>query len=372
MLFAKEQLQELQRQWQCLSDARMALSMFFADSGQPCALGTDNSEEELLQEQMASLEAYVASLEDQKAASLLDHAEAANNRASLLLAESLSARESWDLRVAQHDARFARALSVCSRDEWDERGNLLNDALHDLPPRPCSPDFNNQQQLGQQEQQLAAAPNSSGQIGGGPVAVRAAIGVLQSSSGHVLQPSQHAGGSSAAAAADKGKQPVGSQAAQSNDCLDCAICFESHPLSSMVAAALPQQLASSSSAGGRCGHYFCQDCMRRYACEQVLARRYPLCCPNPSCQECLAHDDVQQLLQDQPAAQVYEMLVMEQSIDCSRRAYCPYKDCSCLLERPDEDDELAPGGQDAPFECPACRRTFCLSCGITGWHSVRA
>jgi hypothetical protein len=40
----------------------------------------------------------------------------------------------------------------------------------------------------------------------------------------------------------------------------------------MVAAALPQQMASSSSAGGRCGHYFCQDCMRRYACEQLQVR----------------------------------------------------------------------------------------------------
>jgi hypothetical protein len=77
--------------------------------------------------------------------------------------------------------------------------------------------------------------------------------------------------SSAAAAADKGKRPAGN-AARGGQYLDCAICFESHPLSSMVAAALPQQMASTSSAGGRCGHYFCQDCMRRYACEQVQVR----------------------------------------------------------------------------------------------------
>jgi hypothetical protein len=61
-------------------------------------------------------------------------------------------------------------------------------------------------------------------------------------------------------------------AVQNEQRLDCAICFESHPLSSMVAAALPQQAASTSSAGGRCGHYFCQDCMRQYACEQVQVR----------------------------------------------------------------------------------------------------
>jgi hypothetical protein len=84
-------------------------------------------------------QAFVATLENQKAASCVLDVEAANNRASLLLAESLSARESWYLRVAQHDARFARALSACSSEEWEEQGDLLSDPLHDLPPRPCSP-----------------------------------------------------------------------------------------------------------------------------------------------------------------------------------------------------------------------------------------
>jgi hypothetical protein len=69
--------------------------------------------------------------------------------------------------------------------------------------------------------------------------------------------------------------------------------------------------------------------------------------------------------------QVYEMLVMEHCIDSSLRAYCPYKDCSCLLERPDEEEQAAAGGQDFPYECPACQRHFCLSYGITGWHTVR-
>ncbi|WIA13220.1 hypothetical protein OEZ85_006812 [Tetradesmus obliquus] len=429
LLFAKEQLQELKAQWQCHNDARMALSLFLADSGQQSALGSDGSEQLLLQEQMATLEAYVASLEDQKAASLLDDAEAANNRASQLLAESLSARESWDVRVAQHDARFARALSVCRSEEWEEQGDLLSDPLQGLPPRPGSPDlsFNNQQQHGLQEQQRVDAPNSSGMhLMDRPVLVQSGTCVVQPSSGHAAQPSAQADDSSshwlylrerpvlvwsgtgvvqpssrnaaqagpqagssnsggrhqqaqapgtcsssdaAAAAADKGKRPLGGRAGPGEQRLDCAICFESHPLSSMVAAALPQQMASSSSAAGRCGHHFCQECMRRYACEQVQARRYPLCCPSPSCQECLAHEDVLQLLQDQPALQVYEMLVMEHCIDSSLRAYCPYKDCSCLLERPGDEDEAAAGGQDLPFECPACQRTFCLSCGITGWHT---
>ena len=64
--------------------------------------------------------------------------------------------------------------------------------------------------------------------------------------------------------------------------------------------------------------------------------------------------------------QTLEALVTEQSIDHARRAYCPYKDCSCLLERPDPEE----GDGNEPFECPLCHRIFCLSCGIAGWHTV--
>lgn len=57
LLIAKEQLQELKAQRQCHHDARVALSLFLDDSGQQCAPGIDDSEEEqLLQEQMACLE----------------------------------------------------------------------------------------------------------------------------------------------------------------------------------------------------------------------------------------------------------------------------------------------------------------------------
>lgn len=28
------------------------------------------------------------------------------------------------------------------------------------------------------------------------------------------------------------------------------------------------------------------------------------------------------------------------------------------------------GNQEAPYDCPCCKRQFCLSCGITGWHTV--
>lgn len=49
----------------------------------------------------------------------------------------------------------------------------------------------------------------------------------------------------------------------------CGICFDSFATSSMMAALLPQQQASSSAAHGRCGHYFCQGCLRSYVQEEL-------------------------------------------------------------------------------------------------------
>jgi hypothetical protein len=72
-------------------------------------------------------------------------------------------------------------------------------------------------------------------------------------------------------------------------------------------------------------------------------------------------------------AQVYEFMIAEQMIDTQLRVYCPYKDCSVLLERPDPElEELDEHGhQAAPYECPGCKRRFCLRCGVAGWHAVR-
>jgi len=72
---------------------------------------------------------------------------------------------------------------------------------------------------------------------------------------------------------------------------------------------------------------------------------------------------------------IYKTLEMEAAIGAARRVYCPYKDCSCLLEHPqeegEEDEGAAAEGQAAPYECLSCQREFCGSCRIVGWHQVR-
>lgn len=68
--------------------------------------------------------------------------------------------------------------------------------------------------------------------------------------------------------------------------------------------------------------------------------------------------------------QLYHALEAEQLIELERRVYCPNKDCSAMLEQPEQQEGQAAEGQEAPFECPVCHRSFCVSCGITGWHKV--
>uniref|UniRef100_A0A383WDQ4 Uncharacterized protein n=1 Tax=Tetradesmus obliquus TaxID=3088 RepID=A0A383WDQ4_TETOB len=91
VLCAKVQLEELKAQWQRLQDGRIAFNMLLDDSSQS-GVSDDDSEEIALSMQIASLEAYVGSLEGscnselQTAASLLDDAAA-----------SVLSSEEWEL-----------------------------------------------------------------------------------------------------------------------------------------------------------------------------------------------------------------------------------------------------------------------------------
>ena len=65
---------------------------------------------------------------------------------------------------------------------------------------------------------------------------------------------------------------AGAAAAAREPQSDCLICFDRFPRSSMVAASLPQQVASSSSSRGTCGHFVCKECMRQYVVGKVQVR----------------------------------------------------------------------------------------------------
>lgn len=145
---ARVQLKELLAAQQVIADGKLALSMFLLDRPDSeqqttCCAQEANEEEQALEEQIIYLKALIASYDSQQAASSIAAEEEANNRLSMALATCLGAREAWDAHVSMHDARFARAISVCDSEEWEEDGDLMEQPLQ-MPPRPVSPGTCNQ------------------------------------------------------------------------------------------------------------------------------------------------------------------------------------------------------------------------------------
>ncbi len=69
-----------------------------------------------------------------------------------------------------------------------------------------------------------------------------------------------------------------------------------------------------------------------------------------------------------PYTQELHRLEAEASLDPRLRIYCPNKDCSSPLLLPDDNGTAFP--RDQPATCPACRRAFCPTCMVPGWHQV--
>ncbi|WIA33368.1 hypothetical protein OEZ86_006505 [Tetradesmus obliquus] len=134
-----------------------------------------------------------------------------------------------------------------------------------------------------------------------------------------------------------------------------------------LSGALPGAPARPDSPG-RCGHYFCKGDMTRYVRVEVQNGRYPLHCPEASCQEFLAYEDVSQLLLGQPALQaLFEKLAVTGCIDPSRHLL-PLQGMQLPAGAARRGRRGSSRRPRLPLWCPECHKAFCLSCGIKGWH----
>lgn len=144
VLAARVQLEELRGQLQCTLDAELALrAALCCDADNGGALDDLGllGEQFALDEQIASLEAFVASFEHeeavQQAAELAAHEEA-EAEASHQLAARLDAQMRWDAGACAHDAALARELAACDARTWNKSGDLIERPL-DLSLRPAVP-----------------------------------------------------------------------------------------------------------------------------------------------------------------------------------------------------------------------------------------
>ncbi|XP_074558256.1 E3 ubiquitin-protein ligase RSL1-like [Curcuma longa] len=134
------------------------------------------------------------------------------------------------------------------------------------------------------------------------------------------------------------------------DEFDCNICMETKQLT--------EQFTTEA-----CPHTFCNSCMSQYIAAQVEDNVSSIKCPDPQCKDSTApalHPDLCRSILPEAVFDRWCVALCESALG-ARKFYCPYRDCSALAVKEQEDEEMT----DA--ECPHCKRTLCASCQVE-WH----
>eukprot|EP00955_Chlamydomonas_euryale_P101849 365377-Chlamydomonas_euryale.AAC.24 len=288
-----------------------------------------------------------------------------------------------DEAIAAHDHKFAAKMNSTDDTTWDRKGRRMESRL------PVGIEQSGQPSLQGCERDGKAA-GAAKFLAGDFDAVQAAASCLKSYSKGmptyevealnciVDRPADDVCTEETAAALGPQQEPGAL----------CSICFNYHADNDMISAG--SDAAGSSSTRPGCGHAFCSTCMRRYMFSCIDNNKHRVQCPSDGCKHAVSCEDVLRFWEACSAAcggqtshtstaqqpksaciwhdefrlQRYMQLDVESAIHPSERVYCPFKDCSALLLRPECKAE-------GPTLCPECERTLCAKCHITGWHEVR-
>ncbi|GLT59133.1 hypothetical protein SLA2020_319700 [Shorea laevis] len=137
---------------------------------------------------------------------------------------------------------------------------------------------------------------------------------------------------------------------------NCSICCEDKPSLMMMTM--------------KCSHKFCSHCMRTYVDGKVQSFQVPIRCPQVRCKYYISTTECRSFL---PLA-LYESLeraFAEADVLNSNRIYCPYPNCSVLLDPGECLSARASSSSQSDnscVECPVCQRFICMECGVP-WHS---
>lgn len=120
----------------------------------------------------------------------------------------------------------------------------------------------------------------------------------------------------------------------------------------------------------KCSHKFCSHCMKAYVDGKLQSSQVPIRCPQLKCKYYISAKECKSFL---PVAS-YEMLektLTEANFLNSDKMYCPFPNCSvlldpreCLSARGSSSSQL----EDSCVECPVCQRFICFECGVP-WHT---
>ncbi|MBA0565460.1 hypothetical protein Golob_010335 [Gossypium lobatum] len=136
----------------------------------------------------------------------------------------------------------------------------------------------------------------------------------------------------------------------------CSICFEDKPSLMMITM--------------KCSHRFCSHCMRTHVDGKLQSSKVPIRCPQSQCKYYISTAECRSFL---PLAS-YESLERAQAeanVLHSDGIYCPYPNCSVLLDPRECLSTRASSSSQSDnscVECPVCQRFICVECGVP-WHS---
>ncbi|GMN60279.1 hypothetical protein TIFTF001_029373 [Ficus carica] len=119
----------------------------------------------------------------------------------------------------------------------------------------------------------------------------------------------------------------------------------------------------------KCSHKFCSHCMRTYADGKVQSSQVPIRCPQLKCKYYISSAECKSFLTSS-SYESLEKALEEANVSHSDRIYCPFPNCSVLLdphERLSARASSSSQSDNSCIECPVCQRFVCVDCGVP-WH----
>ncbi|KAJ6374691.1 hypothetical protein OIU78_030221 [Salix suchowensis] len=120
----------------------------------------------------------------------------------------------------------------------------------------------------------------------------------------------------------------------------------------------------------KCSHKFCSHCMKTYVDGKIQSSQVPIICPQLGCKYCISINECRTFL-PLISYESLENALAEADILHSDRIYCPYPNCSVLLDHREclsARESSSSQSDNTCIDCPVCRRFFCVECGVP-WHS---
>ncbi|PON32178.1 E3 ubiquitin ligase RBR family [Parasponia andersonii] len=137
----------------------------------------------------------------------------------------------------------------------------------------------------------------------------------------------------------------------------CEICTERKPTDEIFRS-------GSNYNESVCAHSFCSDCIAKHVATKVEeSPSAVVACPGPDCKGVHGLEiEACRAILPREVAERWEEALCEALIGDSEKFYCPFRDCSAVLVREADEEEVRES------ECPMCHRLFCARC-IVPWHS---